>query len=59
MATKFKQGDEVKVVMTVPQGPVEKFKMLDDGTILCLISWVDADGQSQHRWFPEDQLEQV
>ena len=59
MAAKFKQGDVVKLASVIPQGPVEKFKMLDDRTILCLISWVDADGNSQHRWFAEDQLEKV
>jgi len=59
MAAKFKQGDVVKLVAVTPQGPVEKFKMLDDGTILCLISWVDAEGNAQHRWFAEDQLEKV
>jgi uncharacterized protein YodC (DUF2158 family) len=59
MAAKFKQGDVVKLVAVTPEGPVEKFKMLDDGTILCLISWVDADGNLQHRWFAEDQLEKV
>jgi len=59
MAAKFKQGDMVKLIAVTPQGPVEKFKMLDDGTILCLISWVDVDGNTQHRWFAEDQLEKV
>jgi uncharacterized protein YodC (DUF2158 family) len=56
MALKFKQGDVVKVNITIPEGPVEQFKMLPDGTILCLISWKDANGENQSRWFPEDQL---
>jgi uncharacterized protein YodC (DUF2158 family) len=56
MATKFKLNDEVKVEMVVPQGPVEKFMMLSDGTIMCLISWTDANGEKKSRWFPEDQL---
>lgn len=55
MAT-FVKGEVVKVVMVVPQGPIEKFMMLEDGTIMCLISWVDIDGQHQSRWFPESQL---
>jgi hypothetical protein len=23
---------------------------------MCLVSWVDANGQNQSRWFPEDEL---
>jgi len=53
---KFVKGEVVKVEMTVPQGPVEKFMMTEDGVILCLISWVDAKGEHQSRWFPEDEL---
>jgi hypothetical protein len=53
---KFVKGEVVKVVMVVPEGPIEKFMMTEDGVIMCLISWVDIDGQHQSRWFSEDQL---
>jgi len=42
--------------VVVPEGPVEKFMMTEDGVIMCLISWKDANGQNQSRWFPEDEL---
>lgn len=53
---KFVKGEVVKVVVVVPQGPIEKFMMLEDGTVMCLISWKDAEGHNQSRWFPEDEL---
>jgi hypothetical protein len=42
--------------VVVPEGPVEKFMMTEDGVIMCLVSWVDVNGQNQSRWFPEDEL---
>ena len=56
MAAKFKIGDVVKVSATPPQGPVKQFRMLDDGTVQCLIEWEDAAGVTQERWFNEDDL---
>lgn len=56
MATKFKKGDEVKVNQSIPKGPVKALRMDDDGVVYCLIEWVDASGQAQKRWFPEDDL---
>lgn len=56
MATAFKKGDAVKVKAVVPQGPVEALRMLEDGTVQYLISWTDADGASQSRWFDESTL---
>jgi len=56
MATMFKKGDTVKVVATIPQGPVEALRMTEDGVVQCLITWVDASGQQQTRWFDEDNL---
>jgi uncharacterized protein YodC (DUF2158 family) len=56
MATKFKKGDEVKVNQVLPQGPVKALRMDDDGAVYCLIEWVDATGDSQKRWFSEDDL---
>lgn len=56
MATKFAKGETVKVSVVVPQGPVQAFRMLDDGTVQCLLEWTDADGNTQQRWFNEDDL---
>ncbi len=56
MATAFKKGDTVKLVTVVPQGDVQALRMLDDGTVQCLISWTDVNGNNQERWFNEDEL---
>lgn len=56
MATAFKKGDTVKLVTVVPQGDVQALRMLDDGTVQCLISWTDVNGNTQERWFNEDEL---
>ncbi len=56
MATTFKKGDTVKLVATVPQGPVEALRMDEDGNFFYLVSWTDADGTVQSRWFEEAQL---
>jgi hypothetical protein len=53
---KFVKGEQVKLIAVVPEGPVEKFMMTEDGVIMCLISWKDANGQNQSRWFSEDEL---
>lgn len=57
MAAKFKKGETVKLAIPTPQGPVEAFRVDDDGNMHYLVSWVDADGQAQQRWFSESQLE--
>jgi hypothetical protein len=56
MATKFVKGQEVKVNTVVPQGPVQKLRMDEDGVFYYLISWTDVDGQVQERWFKESDL---
>jgi len=56
MATTFKKGDTVKVVVAVPQGPVEALRMTEDGDVQYLISWTDTSGAVQSRWFDEAQL---
>lgn len=56
MATKFKKGDVVKLDAVVPQGPVEALRMDEDGNFFYLISWTDAQGNTQQRWFAEDDL---
>ena len=56
MATTFKKGDIVKLVAVVPQGPVESLRMDEDGNFFYLVSWTDANGALQSRWFEEAQL---
>ena len=56
MATKFSKGDDVKVAGVIPSGPVQALRMDEDGVVYCLIEWQDADGNTQKRWFSEDEL---
>lgn len=56
MATQFKKGDTVKVNTVVPSGPVQALRMDEDGVVYCLIEWTDAQGNSQKRWFAENEL---
>ncbi len=56
MATKFKKSDTVKVNAVIPCGPIQAFRMDDDGVVFCLLEWTDANGNSQKRWFAEDEL---
>ena len=56
MASKFQKGEVVKLDLPVPQGPVEALRMTEDGVIQYLVSWTDADGVTQQRWFDEEQL---
>lgn len=56
MATQFKKGDTVKVNTVVPSGPVQALRMDEDGIVYCLIEWTDAQGNSQKRWFAENEL---
>lgn len=59
MATKFVKDQQVKVIAVIPQGPVQKLRMDDDGMVWYLIQWTDADGATQERWFKEDDLTEV
>lgn len=59
MATTFVKDQNVRVKSVVPQGPVEKLRMDEDGNFFYLISWVDIDGVTQSRWFAEDELEEA
>ena len=56
MATKFKKGDVVKLNSVVPQGPVQALRMDEDGNFFYMIEWADAEGNTQQRWFAEDEL---
>jgi hypothetical protein len=59
MATKYVKGQEVKLSTVVPQGPVQKLRMDEDGVIWYLIGWTDAEGMPQERWFREEELTEV
>ncbi len=56
MATTFKKGDSVKVNAVIPSGEIQALRMEEDGTVLCLLEWVDANGATQKRWFDENDL---
>lgn len=56
MATMFKKGDAVKLQVVIPQGEVEALRMDEDGVVYYQISWQDANGITQTRWFEEGQL---
>jgi uncharacterized protein YodC (DUF2158 family) len=56
MATKFKKGEVIKVDAVIPQGPIEKIRMTEDGGIYYMISWTDKEGKTQTRWFDEAEL---
>lgn len=56
MATKFVKDQEVKVNTVVPQGPVQKLRMDEDGVFYYYIEWTDVAGASQARWFKESEL---
>ena len=58
MAT-YKKGDLVKVKVVIPQGPVQDFAVDTEGNMLYLVTWTDADGVEQTRWFAEDELQAV
>ena len=53
----FKKGDVVKLKAVVPQGPIIKMRMDDDGGIWCLMEWMAEDGQVHSRWFMDSELE--
>lgn len=56
MATKFKKGEVVRLNAVLPEGPVESLRMDEDGNVSYFISWKDARGIPQSRWFNEDEL---
>jgi len=56
MATKYTKDELVKVNSVIPEGPVVKLRMDEDGNFFYLLSWTDADGTAQQRWFAESDL---
>lgn len=53
----FKKGDVVKVKAVIPEGPITKMRMDEDGTVYYLVEWQNADGSPAERWFTEEQIE--
>lgn len=53
----YKKGDVVRLKAVIPQGPIAKMRMDDDGNIWCLLEWTSDDGQVHSRWFMETELE--
>lgn len=51
----FKKGDVVKVNTVIPEGPITKMRMDEDGTIYYLVTWT-AGGVEHERWFTGDQI---
>lgn len=56
MASTYKKGDVVRLTTIIPEGPVKSIRMDDEGVVSYLIEWVDDVGNTQQRWFEEDQL---
>jgi len=60
MALKFEKNDVVRMVVAAPpEGPIDGFRMLEDGTVLCHITWVDAEGNQHNKWIDENRLVKV
>lgn len=53
----FKKNDVVRAKVTVPQGPIVKLRMDEDGLVEYLVEWTDGAGEVQQRWYTEDQIE--
>ena len=59
MATTFSKNQSVRVKAVIPEGPVQKLRMDENGNFFYLISCTDSNGKSQSRWFKEEELEAV
>lgn len=57
MATTFTKDQMVQLKTVNPKGAVEALRMDEDGIVFYRISWTDATGNKQTRWFPENELE--
>lgn len=53
----YKKGDVVRLKAVIPQGPITKMRMDDDGNVWCLMEWTTEDGQVHSRWFMDNELE--
>ena len=59
MATKFTKNQNVRLKIVTPEGPVSALRMDEDGQFFYLVQWTDTEGESQQRWFKEEELEAV
>ena len=59
--SKFTKGQAVQQIMPAPiQGTVESYGFdSTTGVVTILVTWADADGDMQSRYFTEEQLEAV
>lgn len=56
MATQFQKDQIVRLNKAIPQGPVVKLRMDDDGKFFYLVEWTNDEGVKHQRWFAEDEL---
>lgn len=59
MAASFKIGQEVQLITVIPEGPIVQLSVDQEGNITYLVAYKDSDGESQSRWFKEDELKAV
>lgn len=59
MALAFQKGQTVALKVTPPAGPVMGFRVDGEGNVSYLVEWINAEGQTQQRWFAEDELQAV
>lgn len=59
MAASFKIGQEVQLITVIPEGPIVQLSVDQEGNIAYLVAYKDSDGDSQSRWFKEDELKAV
>ena len=59
MATTFVKNQNVRLKVVTPEGPVAALRMDEDGQFFYLVQWTDTEGESQQRWFKEEELEAV
>lgn len=56
----LKVGDAARVVVPVIAGEVTQVKFNEDtGAKRILLTWTDLEGETQERWFTEEELEAV
>lgn len=59
MAASFKIGQEVQLITIIPEGPVTQLSVDQEGNIQYLVTYQDSNGDTQSRWFKEDELKAV
>lgn len=59
MAASFKVGQEVQLITVIPEGPIMQLAVDQEGNIEYLVTYKDSDGETQNRWFKEDELKAI